>query len=90
MSNIIYVFTLNGCGHCIHLKNDLNEQNIPYTEIPIEKNQEVWNQVVSQTGHNPLPTVFISIDGQDDGPVYIPGRDYTDKSEVIEKIKTYL
>ena len=90
MSNRIIVFTLNGCGHCVELKNMLDEQTIPFTEIEISQNQQIWDQVVSQTGHNSLPTVFVSMDGGEDGPVFIPERDFKDKNELIEKIKLYI
>ena len=39
MSNKIIVFSLKGCGHCVTLKKDLNENNIPYTEIEIGENK---------------------------------------------------
>jgi glutaredoxin len=90
MSNKIIVFTLNGCGHCLVLKKQLNEDNIEFTEIEVSKNNEVWDQVVKQTGHNSLPTVFISLNGEDDGPVFVPGRDYKDKDEIVKIIKTYI
>jgi glutaredoxin len=90
MSNRIIVFTLNGCGHCVELKNMLDKQTIPFTEIEISQNQQIWDQVVSQTGHNSLPTVFVSMDGGEDGPVFIPERDFKDKNELIEKIKLYI
>ena len=48
MNNII-VFTLNGCGHCVELKKSLNELEIDYSEISIDDNEEIWNQVVNQT-----------------------------------------
>jgi glutaredoxin len=90
MSNQIYIFTLNGCSHCTELKKGLKEQNIDYVELEIGKNREIWEQVVKQTGHNVLPTVFISVNGGEDGPVFVPGRDYIEKDEVIQKIKEYL
>jgi alkyl hydroperoxide reductase subunit F len=90
MSNKIIVFSLKGCGHCVILKKELNENNIPYTEIEIGENKEIWDQVVEQTGHNSLPTVFVSLNGEEDGPVFVPGRDYQNKDEIVEIIKTYL
>jgi glutaredoxin len=90
MSNKIIVFSLNGCGHCLVLKKQLNDDNIEFTEIEVSKNSEIWDQVVKQTGHNSLPTVFISLNGEDDGPVFVPGRDYQDKDEIVKIIKTYI
>jgi glutaredoxin len=88
--NHIIVFTLNGCGHCTELKKSLNELEIQYSEIEITENEDMWNQVVSQTGHNSLPTVYVSINGGDEGPVFIPERDFNDKDECLEIIKKYI
>ena len=45
---------------------------------------------MNQTGHNSLPTVFVSLEGGESGPVFVPGRDYKDKDELLEMIKTYV
>ena len=90
MSNNVIVFTLNGCGHCVELKKELKKQQITFNEIEISNNKEIWDKVVEQTGHNSLPTVFISLDGSDEGPVYVPGRDYDSRDDLIKKIKIYV
>jgi len=87
--NTIVLFTLKGCDHCIELKTRLNELNIRYQDIEINQNKELWNQVVSQTGHNVLPTVFIAESKTDEGLVYVPGRDYQSQDEIIEIIKNH-
>lgn len=90
MSNTVIVFSLNGCGHCKMLKDELTSQSIPYTEIEISSNKEIWDQVVNQTGHNILPTVFIKKPDTDDGPVFVPQRDFKNQDEIVEIIKTYI
>ncbi len=90
MSSELIVFTLKGCSHCTILKNKLNEETIPYTEIEITNNQKLWDSVVDQTGHNVLPTVFIKMEGSDTGPIYIPGIDFKNPDELIQKIKKHL
>jgi glutaredoxin len=89
MTNIV-LFTLKGCDHCNDLKIRLNETHIRYQEIEINQNKELWNQVVSQTGHNVLPTVFIAENETDEGLVYVPGRDYQSQDEIIEIIKKHI
>jgi hypothetical protein len=88
--NEIIVFTLNGCSHCVDLKKELKNLNITFTEIEVESNKEIWNSVVKQTGHNSLPSVYISIAGGDEGPIFVPERDYKDRDDLIEKIKMYI
>jgi hypothetical protein len=43
--------------------------------------------VVEQTGHNVLPTIFIKKENSEEGPVYIPGRDYQIEDEIVEILK---
>jgi glutaredoxin len=90
MANNIIVFTLDGCVHCVELKKELNNENIPFTELEIGNNKDIWDIVVKQTGHNSLPTVFIGLNGEDEGPVFVPERDYTSREDLIEKIKNYI
>ena len=90
MSNKIVIFTMDGCGHCKSLKNRLEEISVPYIDIEINENEHIWNQVVSQTGHNLIPTVFIQNDDSDNGLVFVPGRDYDSEDDILEKIKTYV
>lgn len=90
MSSTIIVFTLNGCGHCSSLKNRLNEISIPFQEVEINQNRQIWDQVVSQTGHNLLPTVFIKTEGTEVGPIYIPSRDYESEDEIVEILKKFV
>lgn len=87
MKDTIVVFTLNGCGHCTNLKKRLTDISIPYQEVEINQNRQIWDQVVSQTGHNVLPTVFIKSEGTDVGEIYIPGRDYQNEDEIVEILK---
>ena len=90
MDNQIFIFSLNGCGYCKTLKEKLNESSIPFTELEINSNREIWNQVVKQTGLNILPTIFIKKDGTDDGPVFVPTRDFNSVEEIVEKLKIYV
>ena len=90
MVHNIIVFTLEGCSHCVELKKELRKETLPFTEIEVTKNATLWNGVVEQTGHNTLPTVFISLNGGDEGPVFVPERDYKDRYELIKKIKEYV
>lgn len=86
----IIIFTLNGCSHCKSLKKRLDDIQINYVEIEITNNKDIWDKVVAQTGHNTLPTVFIKSENSDDGPVYVPGKDYTSEDHIVEIIKKYL
>ena len=86
----IFVFTMDGCNHCISLKEHLKTKGVKFSEIEINSNREIWSQVVSQTGENILPTVYIRKNGTDNGPVFIPGKDFKSPEELYENIKIYL
>lgn len=83
----IAVFTLNNCPLCFSLKNKLKESSIPFHDIEITKNRGLWDEVLSQTGLDALPTVYIQSDEEGNGVVYTPGRDFQDVDEIIEIIK---
>ena len=48
------------------------------------------NQVINQTGHNVVPSVFISSDETENGPIYIPGKDFEDEDGIVEIIKKHI
>ena len=89
MSTSLIVFTLNGCGHCKSLKDELTKISIPFTEIEVGSNKKIWDQVVAQTKLDYLPTFFIKQEGTNDGPVFCPDRDFKNQDEAIDIIKRY-
>lgn len=88
--NKIVIFTLNGCGHCEDLKNHLKEIEIDFVELEINEHNEVWYEVVSQTGYDLLPSIFISNEENDDGPIFVPERDFKSRDECVNIIKQYI
>lgn len=83
------VFTLNGCGHCMLLKTNLDHLKIPYKEVEVSKNESTWNQIVEQTKQNRLPTVYLAQEGKDEGKIYIPEIDFKSIDEIVNEIKNY-
>ena len=85
MKNLL-IFTLNGCSYCRELKDKLTNLSIPFKDVEITKNRKLWEHVLSQTGDDALPTVFIQNDNEDSGLVYTPGKNFQDVNEIIEII----
>ena len=81
---------MGGCIHCTSLKARLKTMSVPYSEIDINQNENLWKQVVEQTGHNVVPTIYISEEDSDTGEVFVPGRDHNNEDEAIEIIKKYI
>jgi glutaredoxin len=90
MSQKLLLFTLTTCGHCKDLKEKLRNESIPFTEIEVNQNQKLWNQVVEQTKNEFLPTFYIKTEGSDTGPIFCPDKDFKDNDEAIEIIKKYI
>ena len=66
---------------------NLKVSKIPYTELKIHEHKPIWEQLVKQVGLRQLPTVFIKESDTDTGPVYISGRDFNSRDEIIKIIK---
>ena len=90
MANKLLVFTLETCGHCKTLKERLRNESIPFTEIEVNNNKDLWNQVVTQSKNEYLPTFFIKKEGSDTGPIFCPERDFENDDQAIEIIKKYI
>lgn len=86
----IIVFTLDGCEYCLSLKNRLKRHNIEFKEVEVTKNEKLWDMVVAQTGEDYVPTVFIRIEGTDEGNIYVPDRDFKDEDEIFKIIVKHL
>jgi len=85
--NQVAVFTINGCDFCQDLKQKLTKENIHFHDIEITKNREIWEQILTETGDDALPTVFIQTDNEGNGSVYTPGRDFYEIDDIVEIIK---
>jgi glutaredoxin len=83
----ILIFTLNSCSHCQELKRKLTDLSIPFDDVEITLNRQLWDHVISQTGYDLLPTIFIKEGDDGGGLIYIPGRDFQSNEEIIEIIK---
>jgi glutaredoxin len=90
MANKLLVFTLDTCGHCKTLKERLINESIPFTEIEVNANKNLWNQVVTQSKNEYLPTFFIKKEGSDTGPIFCPEKDFKNDDQAIEIIKKYI
>jgi glutaredoxin len=88
--NKIVIFTLNGCEYCEDLKQHLNNLKIEFVELEINEHSEVWDEVVNQTGYNLLPSIFISNEDTDDGPIFVPERDFKSREECLNIIQQYI
>lgn len=90
MANELLVFTLDGCGSCKVFKERLNKESLPYREIEVGRNKEIWNKVIDQTGNEFLPAFYIKKDDTGKGPFFAPQKDFKDDDEAIGIILKYI
>ena len=86
----VNIFTLNGCSHCVDLKKLLNDNNISFNELEISQHKSTFDEIVKLTGKNALPTTYLQNPETGAGPIFVPGRDYQSKEELLEKIQKYI
>ena len=48
MANELLLFTLDGCGGCKRLKERLQKESLPYREVEVGKNKEIWNKELNK------------------------------------------
>lgn len=84
-----FIFTAKGCLFCAMMKSGLERQSIPFTEIDIAENSELWSNVIKQIGGTEFytPTIFIQEGPSGEGYIYTPNRDFQSSDDAIELIK---
>ena len=90
MSNNVIVFTLNGCGYCTTLKEELVKNDITYSEYEVNEHKQTYDQILAVTKEDALPTIYMQNPSTGMGPIFVPGRDFKSPEEPIQKIKKYL
>lgn len=85
--NKIILFTLKGCPHCVSLKNRLIDASIPFIELDVDDNPEIWAEVVNEINEELLPTTLITNTESEDGFIYVPSIDYETEDEIFHIIQ---
>jgi glutaredoxin len=83
----IILFTLDGCPHCISLKNRLINDSIPFIELDVDENPEIWGEVIEEIKHDFLPTTLITNIETEEGLIFVPTIDYQTEDEIFEIIR---
>jgi glutaredoxin len=90
MNKKLIIFTLNGCSFCNIIKKRLSNESISFTEYEINHYPELWDQVVSQTNSEYLPTFFIREGDDESGKVFCPKKDFNDEDTIMEILRKFL
>ena len=68
MSQVV-IYTSNTCPYCITAKQLLTRKNQPFTEINIEQNSALADEMIQKSNRRTVPQIFINdqhIGGCDD------------------------
>lgn len=84
-----FIFTSQGCLFCAMVKSGLKNESIPFTEIDIAENKDLWDNVKKQIGGAEFytPTIFIQEESNGEGYVYVPKKDFQSSNDAIAIIK---
>ena len=76
----ITVYTDPNCDHCENLKKELKDNNIDFTEKPIDKHQGEWYKVSDLLHMSALPTMEVG------GQYLVSGRDFQNAEQAVDVI----
>ena len=66
------MFSTNVCPYCHKAKRLLDSQKLSWTDVNVQKDHVLRNEVVAMTGHRTVPVIF---DIRGDNPVFVGGSD---------------
>ena len=65
----VIIYSTEYCPYCIKAKELLNRKNIPFTEIRVDLQPELREEMITKSGRKTVPQIFINgqpIGGCDD------------------------
>ena len=80
----VRVFSMKGCPHCDNLKNQLKENNIKFSDIDVDKHEELYEKFSKKVDNEFLPAIMIGI------KAFVPDRSFNTINEAVDLIKTHL
>jgi len=92
MDKIVVLFTMNGCPHCVDMKEMLVKEGIDYVDRDIEEHKEEYELFVEITENEYVPA-FMLIENPETNPIselYAPDRDFDDLDQGVEIIKEWI
>ena len=78
MSHEVVVYSVSGCSHCKALKNFLDNEKIPYTNIDVGEDQKAANEMIKISGQRGVPVTVI------DGEKIVVGDDLKKVRELLD------
>ena len=74
---------MNTCGYCKLVKEELDKNNIEYTEVLTNEYQKEWDKVIGLTNLPTTPTIYYK------DSYFIPTRDFSNPQQLINILKGF-
>ena len=91
---IAIVYTMKGCPHCTHIKEELNKNDLPFIERDIDDFEEEYDEFAKIVQNEYVPAMMlITLDENEEAKnvkFLAPDRDYQDILEGVEMVKHYI
>jgi glutaredoxin len=91
---IAIVYTMKGCPHCIHIKEEINKNNLPFIQRDIDDFESEYDDFTKIVQNEYVPAMMlITLDENEEAKnvkFLAPDRDYQDIFEGVEIVKNYI
>jgi glutaredoxin len=91
---IAVVYTMKGCPHCGHIKEELKKNRISFIERDIEEYEEEYDEFVKVVENEYVPALMLlTLDDEENASnvkFLAPDRDYQDIFEGVDLVKNYI
>ena len=91
MDKLLILFTMDGCGYCVQMKNKLKESNIDFIDRDIFEHKDEYDMFVEITENEFVPA-FMIVESPDVEPntlLFAPERDFNEIDDGIKIIKEH-
>lgn len=86
MSKHVILFTMEGCGACKVLKEELKRVNVTYIDMDIDNHPILWEEFILNTGIGYVPSIFIVESETEIGTTLSPGKDFDGPLDAAVKL----
>jgi glutaredoxin len=89
----LYLFTMEGCPHCLEMKKLLDESNIAYEVRDIDEYEEEYEEFQKIVENDYVPAL-LGVKLKDgklvEHSAIAPDRDFQELEEALEKVKNFI
>lgn len=74
MAKQITVFTRDDCAYCVTVKKWLTIKGVQYSEVNLDKNPELHQEIISKSGTMTVPVTLVT--KEDDAEEFVVGPNF--------------